>query len=38
MFSTFFARIEKAFFWAIARGEKSIEEIQVWLKRYAKPH
>ena len=28
----------EAFFWAMARGEKSIEEIQVWLKRYAKPH
>jgi death-on-curing protein len=28
----------EAFFWAIARGEKSIEEIQDWLTRNAKPH
>jgi death-on-curing protein len=27
----------EVFFWAIARGEKSIEEIQDWLKKYAKP-
>jgi death-on-curing protein len=25
----------EAFFWAIARGEKSIEEIQAWLKKHA---
>jgi death-on-curing protein len=25
----------ETFFWAIARGEKSIEEIQAWLKKHA---
>jgi death-on-curing protein len=28
----------EAFFWAIARGEKSVEEIQAWLTRHAKLH
>jgi death on curing protein len=27
----------ETFFWDIARGEKSIEEIQDWLRRYAEP-
>jgi death-on-curing protein len=27
----------EAFFWAIARGEKSIEEIQDWLRSHSEP-